>query len=270
MDYLSAAASLYSWGLFAGLGLFLSLEWLVPFRLPIQSKFLHAATNLSVGGLNAVVMNLLFAGMLLAWTQRANSEGWGVLQYLGIGLAGNVIASVLVFDLIVYGAHWAHHKIPILWRFHRVHHSDLDLDVTTGLRSHLGEVLVAVGVRAVSIPIIGPSLLGVVVYELLQMLALQFKHSNIRMPDSLEVRLRRVIVTPTMHRVHHSQRPLEHNANYGTICSVWDRLFGTYRMRASGEKIQFGLVEYPLPDHVNLVRVLAMPLGAGCPQGPMA
>lgn len=249
---------------FGGLGVWLALETWRPFRAPVQPKLGHVAVNLGVAGTNAVAVNVAFGGLLLGWASRVTEMGWGLFPALGLGAASTVGASVVALDVIFYGVHWANHRVPVLWRFHRAHHSDLDFDVTTALRFHLGEVLVSTGVKAVCIVILGVSPWGLMAFETVLLAAAQFQHSNLRLPEPWETRLRTLLVTPNMHRIHHSRVPAEHNANFGTICSGWDRFIGTYRIAVRQERIAIGLDDYPRPDDVTFLRFWAMPLGRSC------
>jgi len=252
---------------FGGLGFLLALEAWRPFRAPVQSKVGHVAVNLGVAGTNAVAVNLVFGGLLLLWAGRVSDAGWGLFAALDLGGAPRVAASIVALDLIFYGVHWANHRVPVLWRFHRAHHSDLDFDVTTALRFHLGEVLVSTGVKAACIVALGVPPLGLAMFEMMLLAAAQFQHSNLRLPGPWDARLRALIVTPDMHRIHHSRVPTEHNANFGTIFAGWDRLIGTYRMAVRQEDITIGLASYPSLDRVTFLRFWAMPVGPGCRQG---
>jgi len=267
MEYLSEIAAWQSWVLFLGLGLFLGLERRRPFRVSVQGKLLHAATNLTIAGGNAAVVTLLVGGLLLAWIDWTNREGWGLLQQMGVGPTGNIVASVLLLDLIFYGMHRANHRFSILWRFHRAHHSDLEVDVTTALRFHLGEVLISTGIKAAIIPVMGISWIGWLVYEIAAQAVSQFQHMNVPLPDPVDSEIRRLLVTPGMHWIHHSRRRLDHDTNFGIIFSTWDRWLGTYRMQARREEIQVGLDEYPLPERGNLWQFFKIPFGAGCRPG---
>jgi len=235
---------------FALLGVLLSLEWRIPFRLPTQAKFRHAATNLVIGGTNAVVVNLVMGGILLLLTSQVETQGWGLLHRVGLGPLVNLAASVILLDLIFYGVHWANHHVPFLWRLHRAHHSDLDLDVTTSQRFHIGEVLISTLIKAASIAALGISWMGLLIFELVLQAATQFQHSNLRLPEPVDKGVRYLVVTPHMHWIHHSFRPREHNTNFGTIFTAWDRLFGTYARlpRAQQERIVFGVRELPRRD----------------------
>jgi len=245
------------------LGLLLVVEWWTPFRAPIRSRLCHIATNLSIAGSNAAVVNLLFGGMLILVSRQAEAEAWGLLHHLGLDPLADVAASVVLLDLTFYGVHWANHAVPFLWRFHRAHHSDLDLDVTTALRFHLGEVLISTLIKAVAIVILGISAIGLIAFETLLVVAAEFQHSNLQLPQPIDKRLGLLVVTPHMHWIHHSQLPLHHNSNFGTIFSGWDRLFRTYFMQVRQEDVRIGLEQYPSPEQVGLGRFYAMPFESG-------
>ncbi|MGH2620548.1 MAG: sterol desaturase family protein, partial [Anaerolineales bacterium] len=148
------------------------------------------------------------------------------------------------------------------------HHSDLDLDVTTSQRFHIGEVLISTLIKVAAISALGVSWMGLLMFEVVLQAATQFQHSNLRLPAPLDKGVRLVLVTPHMHWIHHSGDPREHNANFGTIFSVWDRLFGTYFILTAQEEIRVGLAEYPSPDQVGLRGFLSMPIGSTCRPGP--
>lgn len=247
-----------------GLAALLAAEAVQPFRTPTQTKLRHVTTNLAIAGSNAAVVNLAFGGLLLVWADRAASAGWGLCSQLPLGLAGNVILTVVVLDLVFYGAHWANHRVPVLWRFHRAHHSDVDLDTTTALRFHVGEVLWSTVIKAGCVVALGVSPWGLVAFETALGLAAQWQHSNLRLPDRWDAALRRVIVTPNMHRIHHSRVPNEHNANYGTIFSWWDRIAATYHLDVDQDRIVIGLADYPTPREAGFVRFWIMPFGRRC------
>jgi sterol desaturase/sphingolipid hydroxylase (fatty acid hydroxylase superfamily) len=247
-----------------GLALFLGLEWWAPFRVPVQSKLHHVATNLTVIGGNLVLLNLLFGSALLLWSSHVQSQSWGLLHQLSIGPVPQVLASLVLLDLLTFGVHWANHRVPFLWRFHRAHHSDLDLDVSSGFRFHFGELIISTGIKGVSTIALGVSPLGLFLSEAWLLAGAQFQHSNFKLPERLERGIRLVLVTPHMHWIHHSRRIQEHNSNFGTMLSGWDRLIGTYCLEAPRTEVQLGLNAYPSPEHVGVVRLCLMPLGEGC------
>jgi sterol desaturase/sphingolipid hydroxylase (fatty acid hydroxylase superfamily) len=249
-------------------GLLLILEWLAPFRIPVQSKLHHVSTNLIIFGGNSLVVQFLVGWALWLWSSRVDSQMWGLLHQLRLEPISHVALSVVLLDLIYYGAHRLNHRVSFLWRFHRAHHSDLDVDMTTSVRFHLGEVLISTGVKGGSVLALGVSPIGFLVSETALLAAGQFQHSNLRLPAMVERWLRLLIVTPPMHWIHHSRRSVEHNTNYGTMFSGWDRWFGTYFMGVQQNQIPLGLEEYPTPDDVNLLRFYRMPFDAPCRRIP--
>jgi sterol desaturase/sphingolipid hydroxylase (fatty acid hydroxylase superfamily) len=188
-----------------------------------------------------------------------HSEGWGLLHYLNLGPLGSVAASIVLLDLFFYGFHWANHIIPFLWRFHRAHHSDLELDVTTAFRFHLGEVLISMLIKASAVILLGIPVLGLLSFEILLVIAAEFQHSNLWLPELIDKRLRLLVITPHMHWIHHSQLPLHHNSNFGTIFSGWDRLFRTYSLPIRQEEVRIGLEQYSTPEQVGFRRFWAIP-----------
>ena len=242
----------------------LGVEWAVPFRKPIQSKLEHVSTNLIIFGSNSLIAQLLAGWTLLIWSSYVTSEGWGILYHLGLGPIAHVMVSIILLDLVAYGLHRLYHHVPLLWRIHRAHHSDLDMDATTSIRFHLGEVVITTGIKGLAVWALGVSPVGFLISESLTLAAGLFSHGNVRLPSRLEPRLRWAIVTPPMHWIHHSRRPAEHNTNLGAVFSGWDRLFGSYCMGVAQHEIQFGLDEYPTPKDVTLMRFYRMPFDKAC------
>jgi sterol desaturase/sphingolipid hydroxylase (fatty acid hydroxylase superfamily) len=265
MDLSSWDVSTWRWIFSLGLiPAILALEWAAPFRAPIQSKLEHVSTNLIIFGGNSLIAQFLAGWVLLLWSNYATTEGWGLLSSLHLAPVPHVIVSVVVLDLIAYGIHRLYHRVPILWRFHRAHHSDLDMDATTSIRFHLGEVLITMSVKALTVGVLGISPAGFLISESLTLTAGLFSHGNVRLPSWLEPRLRLVIVTPTMHWIHHSRRPAEHNANLSAVFSGWDRIFRSYYMGVAQHEIQFGLNEYPALEDVNFPGFCRMPFDPAC------
>jgi sterol desaturase/sphingolipid hydroxylase (fatty acid hydroxylase superfamily) len=241
-----------------------SVEWAAPFRTPIQSRLEHVSTNLIIFGGNSLIAQFLAGWALLIWSSYVTSEGWGLLYYLHLDPVSHVLTSIIALDLAAYGIHRLYHGVPFFWRFHRAHHSDLDIDATTSLRFHLGEVIMTGGMKGLGVWALGVSPLGFVLSETITLAAGLFSHGNLRLPGGLESRLRLAIVTPTMHWIHHSRRPTEHNTNLGAVFSGWDRVFGTYYMGVRRDEIQFGLDEYPAPEDVSILRFSRMPFESAC------
>ena len=247
--------------------LLLSAEWIAPFRIPTQSKLEHVSINLVIFGGNSLVLQFLASWTLLLWTGYVGSEGWGLLHHLGLAPLPNILISIVLLDLLAYGIHRSYHRVPFFWRFHRAHHSDLDMDATTSIRFHLGEVLVTMSIKGLSVTVLGISPVGFLISETITLAAGLFSHANLRLPKSLEGVLRLAIVTPAMHWIHHSRRAVEHRRNLSAVFSGWDRLFGTYYMGVPRQEIQFGLDEYPGPGDVTLPRFFRMPFDRAC--GPI-
>lgn len=268
MELVPDLAAWRPWAVLTGLALLLGAEWYAPFRAPLRSKLRHVATNLVIAGSNAAAVSLLFSGLLVLWSRRAELEGWGLLHRLALDPLANLAASVVLLDLVFYVAHWLNHRVPLLWRFHRAHHSDRELDVTSALRFHLFEVLVSTGIKAGAVVLLGISPPGLILFEMTLVAAAQFQHSNLRLPGALDGSLRVLIVTPHMHWIHHSRNPQDHNANFGTIFSLWDRLLGTYRLRIAQEAVRIGLDEFRDPAQVGLLGFFATPFGEACRRHP--
>lgn len=173
----------------------------------------------------AVTLPLLAVGAAL----DAQARGWGLFNRLDWPAWAEVALAVLILDLAIWAQHLVTHKVPALWRLHRVHHADLDMDVTTAIRFHPAEIALSMGWKVGVVYLLGPSALAVILFEILLNGMAMFNHANVALPPRADALLRKVVVTPDMHRVHHSVHRDEHDTNYGFALSVWDRLFGTYR-----------------------------------------
>jgi sterol desaturase/sphingolipid hydroxylase (fatty acid hydroxylase superfamily) len=242
----------------------LGAESAVPFRRSSQSRLEHVSVNLIIYGGNSLVAQILAGWTLLVWSSYVTNAEWGLLYHLPLGPVFSVMASVIMLDLVAYGLHRLNHRVPLLWRFHRAHHSDLEMDATTSIRFHLGEVVLTTTMKALAVWAFGVPPAGFLISEILTLAAGLFSHANVRLPGGLEPRLRWAIVTPRMHWIHHSRRPAEHHTNLGAVFSGWDRLFGSYNMGAAQHEINFGLNEYPSPADVTFLRFYRIPFDKGC------
>lgn len=211
--------------------LFAALETLLPKRaraLPRRGRWLTnwalVVIDTATLRLIAVVLPLLAIGAAL----DAERLGWGLFNALDWPGWLELILAVAILDLAIWAQHVAMHKVPVLWRLHRVHHADRDMDVTTAIRFHPIEIALSIGIKIGVVYVLGPSALAVLVFEIILNGTALFSHSNLRLPAGMERRLRWLLVTPDMHRVHHSVSRVEHDSNYGFALSVWDRLFRTY------------------------------------------
>ncbi|WP_439484783.1 sterol desaturase family protein [Blastomonas fulva] len=193
------------------------------------------------------VQALVFIGVFGAVTGYALHPDFGLLPQTGLPFWAQGLIAILLLDLAVWTQHWATHRLPLLWRLHRVHHADRDLDMSTALRFHPLEIGLSMLFKLGVALALGAPLWALIVFELLLAVLPMFNHANLALPLWLDSMLRLVIVTPDMHRVHHSTRRVEHDSNYGFCLSIWDRLFRTYRARPSGghEAMTIGLADYP-------------------------
>jgi sterol desaturase/sphingolipid hydroxylase (fatty acid hydroxylase superfamily) len=204
-------------------------EILAPRRPLSQSKPARWLNNISLVVLNTLILRLVFPAAAVGMADRAIAQQWGLFNQLDAPFPLAILVSVIVLDGAIYLQHVMVHAVPALWRLHRVHHADLDFDVTTGSRFHPLEILLSMLIKFAVILLLGPPLLAVVIFEVLLNATSMFNHSNVRLPLAVDRILRLFIVTPDMHRVHHSHLYHETNSNFGFNLSIWDRLFGTYR-----------------------------------------
>jgi sterol desaturase/sphingolipid hydroxylase (fatty acid hydroxylase superfamily) len=207
------------------------LERRLPRRTPLSLRPDRWRTNLGLAVIDALALRLAaLAVPVLAVAAAIDAErlGLGLFNRLDWSPWAEGLAAVLLFDLAIWAQHWLTHKVPLFWRFHRVHHADRDFDVTTALRFHPVEMLASAGLKVGLVYLIGPSALAVLVFELLLNATAIFTHANLALPARLDRLLRLVLVTPDMHRVHHSVTRAEHDSNFGFALSLWDRIFRTY------------------------------------------
>lgn len=218
-------------------------------------------TNISLSVLNQICVRLFFPVLAVGLALLAQQRGWGLFNSIDLP---DVIAAALCFlvlDLAIYGQHVLFHRLPWLWRLHRVHHSDLDFDVTTAVRFHPVEIILSMLIKMVLVVLLGAPPITVLLFEAVLSLTALFNHSNITIPVKLECLLRLWLVTPDMHRVHHSAETVETNSNFGFNLPWWDYLFNTYRAQPNkGHKnMTVGLVEYQREEELALPKLLLQP-----------
>lgn len=246
-------------GVFALMALW---ERLAPRRRAHPTRRTRWLNNVAIVALDSLLARILFPAAALAVALFAAGHGWGVLHAIALAPLWRTLIAVVALDLAIYLQHVMLHAVPILWRMHRVHHADLDFDVSTGVRFHPFEILLSLLVKFAAIALIGASPASVVVFEVWLNAASLFEHGNVHIPAALERALRLVLVTPDMHRVHHSVEPEETNSNFGFNLSWWDRLFGTYRAPARTAQSRMSIGIRPFRDPrlcVRLPGMLAMP-----------
>ncbi|MCY4206988.1 MAG: sterol desaturase family protein [Roseovarius sp.] len=224
--------SLIRFGVFITLfAILAAAESLAPRRRRTQPLHRRWITNWSIVILDAATLRLLALALPLLATGAAldaGQNGWGIMNKWDVPLWIGIPVTVLLFDFAVWAQHLLTHKIPILWRFHRVHHADRDIDVTTAIRFHPVEIAFSMLLKIGLIYVLGPPAVGIALFEIILNGTAMFNHSNLKLPLPFDAFLRRILVTPDMHRVHHSARRDEHDSNYGFALSLWDRLFKTY------------------------------------------
>ena len=209
-------------------------ELLAPRRALTVSKAQRWTNNMGLVLLNTLLLRLLFPTAAVGMAVFAEHNGWGVLNYFALPGWVEVLIAVVVLDFAIWLQHVMVHAIPVLWRLHRVHHADLDYDLTTGARFHPLEIILSMLIKFAVIAVLGPAVAAVILFELILNGMAMFNHGNVHLRDRLDRALRRLLVTPDMHRVHHSVEDDETNSNFGFNLSVWDRLFGTYRDQPRG------------------------------------
>ena len=243
-----------------GLIIIWTLETWWPFILERRGRLRHALRNLTLGVLNALVMGIILAPLVFAITAWAERSNFGLLRAVGLPPLLSTAVALLLLDGWMYLWHRASHQNRLLWRFHRTHHSDTELDVTSTVRFHTGEIILSAALRLCLIPLLGISLWQVFLYDALLLPVIEFHHSNINLPERWDRALRFLIASPAMHRVHHSRLRTERDSNYSSLFSWWDRLFGTFCERPSRRQINFGLDRFDVDECQRFSGLLCTPL----------
>ena len=241
-------------GFFLGVFALVALwELAAPRRALVVSKARRWASNLGLVVLNTVMLRLLFPLAAVGVAAFCVQNGWGLINHFRVPFAIAVPLAVIAMDFVIWLQHVMVHAVPALWRLHRVHHADLDYDVTTGARFHPLEIILSMLIKFATIVVLGPPVVAVVIFEVLLNATAMFNHGNIRLPAGLDRVLRWIVVTPDMHRVHHSVEDDETNSNFGFNLPWWDRLFGTYRdqPRAGHVGMSIGIHGYDNPREVD-------------------
>ena len=229
-NFISTHEATIRLGVFFGVFVIMAAwEILAPRRKLTQPKLTRWLNNIGLVVLNTVVVRVVFPTAAVGVAAHTAQQHWGLFNQLDTPGWLAILASVIILDAVIYLQHVMFHAVPAFWRLHRVHHADLDFDVTTGSRFHTLEILLSMLIKFAAIVLLGPPLVAVVIFEVLLNATAMFNHSNVRLPLPLDRVIRLLIVTPDMHRVHHSHLAHETNSNFGFNLSLWDRLFGTYR-----------------------------------------
>lgn len=237
-------------------------EWVAPRRRQRIPRTGRWPANLGIVVLDGLMLRLLFPLAATGVAALAQAHHWGLLNAMPLPGWLSLLIAVVLLDLAIYLQHVLFHAVPVLWRLHRMHHADLEFDVTTGLRFHPGEIVLSLLIKFGVIAALGPTPLAVLVFEVLLNATSMFEHGNVGLPATLDRMLRWVMVTPDMHRVHHSWYPEETNSNFGFNLSWWDRLFGTYRAQPRDGQIgmTIGINQFRDPRELRLDRMLWQPV----------
>ncbi len=240
------------------------LELLIPKRPLTAPKPARWFANLGIVALNTLALRLLLPVTAIGAASFANMHGWGLLNILSLHSITALLLAIVLLDLAIYAQHLLFHAMPILWRLHMVHHADHDIDVTTGLRFHPIEILLSMLIKIGVVIAIGAPMEAVLLFEIVLNGMAMFNHANIHLPAKLDRLLRLFIVTPDMHRVHHSEEKHETNSNYGFNLSVWDRLFGTYtpQPELGHTGMRIGLTQFHSANTHTLRWMLSAPFTA--------
>jgi len=237
-------------------------ELAAPRRRRKIPRVIRWTNNLGLVVIDTIVLRLSFPILAVGLAVIAQDRGWGLFNIIEAPGWFAVLVSIVILDLVIYLQHVMFHAVPALWRLHRMHHADLEFDVTTGLRFHPVEILLSMGIKLAMVMALGPPAVAVLIFEVLLNATAMFNHSNIRLPMLVDRFLRLIVVTPDMHRVHHSIIPEETNSNFGFNLPWWDRLLGTYKAqpKAGHEGMTIGIEQFRTGRDLWLDRMLVQPL----------
>ena len=259
-------------GFFFGILVIMFLwELIAPRRALTATKSTRWFSNLGLVLIDSVIVRLAFPAGLAGVAFLAQQKGWGLFNQFELSTLLKIIFSVLILDLAIYLQHVMFHSAPLLWRLHMVHHSDMDIDVTTGVRFHPIEILLSMGIKMAVVILMGASPVSVLIFEIILNGTSMFNHGNVRYPQQLDSILRLIVVTPEMHRVHHSTIRWETNSNLGFNFPWWDRLFGTYRPQPAKGHLDMiiGLDQYKEPQKLTFLWLIALPFTGKLGKYPM-
>ncbi|WP_370870522.1 sterol desaturase family protein [Pseudotabrizicola sp.] len=237
-------------------------ELAAPRRRQEIPRVIRWTNNLALVVVDTIILRLTFPILAVGLALMAEARGWGLFNALDVPFWLAAVLSVLLLDLAIYLQHVLFHSVPGLWRLHRMHHADLEFDVTTGLRFHPVEIVLSMVIKLAIVAALGAPAVAVLIFEVLLNATALFNHANVRLPAGLDRVLRWIVVTPDMHRVHHSVIPAETNSNFGFNLPWWDRLLGTYRAqpKAGHEGMTIGIEQFRTQRDLWLDRMLMQPL----------
>jgi sterol desaturase/sphingolipid hydroxylase (fatty acid hydroxylase superfamily) len=249
----------------AALGILTVIELLRPLRTPTRPKLRRLGINVVFTAIAGAAVGALYGPVVFRGSRLAAAHGVGLLHWLGVNGPLRVVLAVVGLDYTLWVWHWLNHKVPLLWRFHAAHHADLDLDASTALRFHPGELVLSVGFRALQVVLLGIAIPDLLLWEGLLLVSIEFHHSNVRLPERFERVLRNFLMSPRLHGIHHSIAGDEADTNFGTILTIWDRLHRTWSVDVPQDRIVIGIPQVQ-PPWLGLLASLAVPFRRELPR----
>ena len=236
-------------------------EWITPYRQMRFTRRQRWPSQLGLIALNGLLLRIVFPMAAVGIAEYINAREWGLMNLFSVPYVLASIGGFILLDFTIYWQHVVAHRLNWFWRLHRTHHADTDFDLTTGLRFHPLEILLSMLIKAIAIALFGIPVIAVLLFEIVLSGSAMFNHSNIQLPDHMERRLRKLIVTPGMHRIHHSTERFEHDSNYGFFLSVWDRWFNSYTAQSQQDDrtMPIGLKQFREKEERRLGRILTIP-----------
>jgi len=225
-----------------------------------NKKVSHDSNNILFGIVNGLISHIFVATLIVCVVGWSKEQEFGIIRLGGMPPFVVTLGAFILFDFWMYWWHRANHTIMYLWRFHRMHHTDRYMDTTTAVRFHPGEIIISFLLRSIVIVLIGMEIQQLIVYEVILIMVITFHHSNIRIPEIWDKIIRTIIVSPNMHRVHHSDLMHETNSNYASVFSFWDRIFNSYKKRTDTKNIQYGLKQYSDEKWSQIWGMIIIPL----------
>ena len=262
MTFLTDHESSIRLGVFIGvLAVMAILEVIAPRKKRVAARAGRWLTNLGLIVIDTLALRFLMPLFAMGMAAIASDKGWGLLNMIDAPVWLEITLAVIVLDMLIYWQHVASHHIPLIWALHQVHHADRDIDATTGIRFHPLEILLSMGYKLICVMLLGPAVVAVFIFEVLLNACAMFNHANVKLPTALDRLIRLVLVTPDMHRVHHSVIPAETNSNYGFSLSIWDRVFGSYiaQPQKGHDGMTIGLSQYQTNEPSTLKWCLLIP-----------
>jgi len=239
---------------------FLIWESFSPFFNAPNNRIEHGVKNIILALINGLILGLLFAGITIIVANYTVQNNFGFVHLFNLTKVQYSILAFIIMDMWNYTWHRINHRVAFLWRFHKMHHSDPNMDVTTSVRFHFGEIIISSVFRLGVIFLVGIPIWVLIFYDTTLLICTIFHHSNIQLPDKVDKFIRSVIVSPNMHKVHHSRIKIETDSNYSSFLTIWDRIFGSFRLKNDYSEINFGLDNYDGEKKQSLIGLMKTPL----------